>query len=98
MNNIMIQNKKKFRQRIVTVEGGDRKVNIHGCNCKNSRCKKFYCECLKNGVGCSSLCRCEDCMNSKFEMKEELVKKMKQEFGKKNKWYILKLYLQKEKK
>ncbi|XP_072968626.1 uncharacterized protein [Typha angustifolia] len=35
-----------------------------GCNCPKSKCIKRYCECYKAGVGCSILCRCNDCQNN----------------------------------
>nr|XP_029120073.1 protein tesmin/TSO1-like CXC 2 [Elaeis guineensis] len=35
-----------------------------GCNCRKSMCMKNYCECFKAHVGCSSVCRCEDCKNT----------------------------------
>lgn len=34
-----------------------------GCNCKNSRCIKLYCECLKKNGYCGSHCNCKDCLN-----------------------------------
>lgn len=36
-----------------------------GCNCKNSLCKKKYCECFNAGVKCTQLCKCENCLNGK---------------------------------
>lgn len=36
-----------------------------GCNCKKSNCLKKYCECFNEGVGCSEICKCEDCKNTK---------------------------------
>ncbi len=34
-----------------------------GCNCRNSRCLKNYCECHQFGIACSSACKCIDCNN-----------------------------------
>ena len=33
------------------------------CHCKNSNCKKNYCDCFQNKKFCSSKCKCEDCHN-----------------------------------
>jgi hypothetical protein len=37
-----------------------------GCNCKNSKCQKKYCECFKYGLNCSPKCKCQSCLNSKI--------------------------------
>lgn len=34
-----------------------------GCKCKNSNCRKNYCECYQNGIGCSEFCKCSNCLN-----------------------------------
>lgn len=38
-----------------------------GCKCKNSSCRKRYCECYQYGLGCSSKCKCVGCENGKIE-------------------------------
>lgn len=39
-----------------------------GCKCKNSNCKKKYCECYQYGLGCNDKCKCISCENGKMEM------------------------------
>lgn len=34
-----------------------------GCNCKNSKCLKLYCECFAKGGTCGSHCNCRNCRN-----------------------------------
>ena len=34
-----------------------------GCNCRNSKCLKNYCECHQFGFICSELCKCFECCN-----------------------------------
>jgi hypothetical protein len=38
---------------------------VVGCNCKNSRCIKLYCECLKKNNYCLPTCNCKNCLNHK---------------------------------
>ena len=33
------------------------------CHCKNSNCKKNYCDCFQNKKYCSSKCKCINCLN-----------------------------------
>ena len=37
----------------------------NSCKCSRTRCSKFSCNCLRNGVSCDFLCGCKDCDNSK---------------------------------
>lgn len=34
-----------------------------GCNCKNSRCLKLYCECFAKNLTCGQHCHCRNCRN-----------------------------------
>ena len=36
------------------------------CTCSKSGCKLKYCECYKNGLECTELCRCTKCENTKI--------------------------------
>ena len=38
-------------------------LGSRGCNCRNSRCQKKYCECFLSGVGCGTHCKCSNCLN-----------------------------------
>lgn len=72
------------------IKGKDNKV-IHsrGCQCKskNNRCNQGYCECFKNQIKCTSLCKCEHCQNEKVVMDKKEVKEIYQNntFRKKHK-------------
>lgn len=35
-----------------------------GCNCKNSKCLKLYCECFAKGRTCGPHCNCRNCRNN----------------------------------
>lgn len=35
-----------------------------GCNCKNSKCLKLYCECFAKGLSCGAHCNCRNCRNN----------------------------------
>lgn len=45
-------------------------AHTKGCNCKNSKCMKKYCECYQAGVSCSERCKCVDCSNGKPHVDE----------------------------
>lgn len=42
-------------------------LNSHGCRCKTG-CSKNYCDCFRNGVGCSPICRCQSCLNKQVDI------------------------------
>lgn len=66
---------------------GDKLINIRGCNCVKSNCTKKYCECYKFGTGCTEICSCIDCENTKFEEKG-LIQLKEKRYRKKDKLVI----------
>lgn len=42
------------------------------CTCSKSGCKLKYCECYKNGLECTDLCRCTRCENTKIPKDKNL--------------------------
>lgn len=72
------------------------------CNCRNSGCKKRYCECFKNKLKCNLFCQCNECQNLFLEIKtESLANKTESIFEEKHKEIVRikvleKLYLIKE--
>lgn len=53
------------------------------CNCQTTNCIKAYCVCFKNGVVCSSKCKCNGCLNSRDNM--EFAKQVQKEYLEKQK-------------
>jgi len=64
IKNKLLRKNKLFKE---ITENPEEEIKLEqwGCTCKNSKCEKKYCECLKRGVKCSSLCKCEECKNGK---------------------------------
>lgn len=45
------------------VKGAPTQQTNKGCKCKNTNCKKNYCECFRAGVLCGEHCKCTNCKN-----------------------------------
>lgn len=63
---------KAFESKIVLAKNNVA-LNSQGCRCKTG-CKKKYCDCFRNGAGCSPICKCIGCKNSRVEIDPEEVR------------------------
>ena len=61
-----IENNNTYLGKYIILENGKKQINkdLIKCNCKNSYCLKFYCECFSNGKYCEN-CFCCNCKNKK---------------------------------
>lgn len=62
-----------FKSKYKSTQDKDRVLHSRGCRCSKAGCQKNYCECYSKGLGCSRLCRCENCQNQKIDLKDEEV-------------------------
>ena len=62
--NNSIENNINYSGKYIILENGKKQINksLLKCNCKNSCCLKFYCECFSNGKYCEN-CFCCNCKN-----------------------------------
>ena len=60
------ENNITYSGKYIILENGKKQINkeLLKCNCKNSSCLKFYCECFSNGQYCEN-CFCCNCKNKK---------------------------------
>ena len=64
-------NPQAFNTKIVNaIKNQDSKFNAEGCNCKTG-CVRNYCDCYKSGVGCSPICKCLNCKNTRLAIEQE---------------------------
>lgn len=71
-----MQNIKKLISKTSIIDIKEGIINERvGCNCRNSKCLKLYCECLRNGDFCLPGCNCSDCENHALsQLRQEKVK------------------------
>lgn len=63
-----------FKNKFKDIQGADKKLHARGCNCTKTRCQKNYCECYSAGTGCSPICKCSNCLNTRVKINENEVK------------------------
>jgi len=68
------KNPNAFKSKYKKHAAKDAILHVRGCNCSKTGCIKEYCECFKIGAGCSKLCRCVNCKNSKVDLNTDEVK------------------------
>lgn len=56
---------KAFEPKVTAVGGA--LLNSQGCRCKTG-CRKNYCDCFRNGSGCSPICKCLNCRNDQVAL------------------------------
>ena len=85
-----------FQSKIEAIGNENRqKIHNRGCSCRKNECRKNYCECFKNGLSCSPLCKCENCKNEKVEIDVSKVKEIFKKCSRKKKKFVI--FLNKEK-
>jgi hypothetical protein len=57
---------KAFESKIVKAKN-NLALNSQGCRCKTG-CQKKYCDCYRNQAGCSPICKCIGCKNTRVEI------------------------------
>ena len=61
-----------------------------GCSCSKNNCQKNYCECFKNGLPCTPLCKCENCCNDKCDIEPKMASKLFKKSSRKKKKIVFK--------
>jgi hypothetical protein len=78
-------NRQAFKAKVTALPAEiDGKVNTCGCVCKTG-CRKNYCECYKNNLGCSSICKCKGCENTTLDLTAYQLKRIKKTTHRKKK-------------
>jgi len=64
---------KAFESKIVKAKNNVA-LNSQGCRCKTG-CQKKYCDCYRNSAGCSPICKCLGCKNTRVEIEVDEVRR-----------------------
>jgi hypothetical protein len=81
-----------FKSKIQVIETkSGQKIHNRGCSCTKNNCKKNYCECFKNNLPCSPLCKCENCKNEHVKLEAEEVKKIFKKCSRKKKKFVIEI-------
>ena len=84
-------NSHAFDNRILEIEQNGKTIRLmSGCSCSKNQCLKNYCECRKNGLGCSPLCKCENCKNHRIELDPDVARNLYKKNSRKKKKIIFK--------
>jgi hypothetical protein len=84
-------NSQAFESRFVSVLiDGQVKKFTKGCTCSKNNCLKNYCECHKNGMPCTPLCKCEHCKNEKVHIEPGVANQLLQRSSRKKKKFLIK--------
>ena len=66
-NKINLEKKGKTEIAKNLINKKDQEKEEKGCNCKQSKCLKLYCECFGKQNFCSKFCHCFNCLNKHGE-------------------------------
>lgn len=84
-------NSQAFESRFVSVQvKGKTKKFTKGCTCSKNNCLKNYCECRKNDMACTPLCKCEHCKNDKVYIEPGVANQLLKRSSRKKKKIIIK--------
>jgi hypothetical protein len=82
-------NSKAFESKFLEINRNGEMIKItKGCTCMKNNCLKNYCECKKNGLACTTLCKCDQCFNDHISLTHEEVSRMHTKNSRKKKKII----------
>ena len=82
-------NSQAFESKFLEIERNGTIIKItKGCTCMKNNCLKNYCECKKNGLSCTTLCKCDQCFNDHIKLTPDEVLRMHTKNSRKKKKII----------